>query len=496
MSGSAHPLDALLAAARAALAHLHLPFPGSNIPKHRQPVFDCHVLVANVLHNPILTSFPTCFRRTQHPKHPPPPLPPALHHLLDDHLQPHLHQFHTLLIHANKPHFDAFLSNLPFAKLKVGPPPPPASVSGDHQPAAATQTGDKEETDTAANDSPRTLPVRLLNIPFSNVDRLRSTLSTVSLTELIELVPHLVGRSLPSPDTHPDKKNLFSVHDFFTYAEFEGKWFFEELDRDRDGQVILEDLEVAMRKWRLPRRNIWFEAATLVAVPPPVEISTGSVLKSALAGGLASALSTSAMHPIGSMKRHVSKHLRFHFHKSGPEDFIGVLSPQFLVQSLSSFCSTILGTAVRIPCEVLKQRLQAGIFNNLGEAIVGTMQKDGAKGFFSGTGATLCREVPFYVAGMCLYAEAKKDVLEQKTGAVQNCPTDKAAPEPSPWSPVKRKAQDAGPFDCTKYSKTVRTRTEIPLDSNQIVGLGVVARSEHNTKPCLQQVLLLFHVIG
>jgi len=75
---------------------------------------------------------------------------------------------------------------------------------------------------------------------------------------------------------------------------------------------------------------------------------------------------------------------------------------------MASFCSTVLGTAVRIPCEVLKQRLQAGIFNNVGEAIVGTMRQDGPKGFFRGTGATLCREVPFYVAGMCLYAEAKK----------------------------------------------------------------------------------------
>ncbi|MQM15882.1 hypothetical protein Taro_048832 [Colocasia esculenta] len=80
----------------------------------------------------------------------------------------------------------------------------------------------------------------------------------------------------------------------------------------------------------------------------------------------------------------------------------------FAVQSLASFCSTILGTAVRIPCEVLKQRLQAGIFDNVGEAIVGTLRDDGLKGFFRGTGATLCREVPFYVAGMGLYAEAKK----------------------------------------------------------------------------------------
>lgn len=78
------------------------------------------------------------------------------------------------------------------------------------------------------------------------------------------------------------------------------------------------------------------------------------------------------------------------------------------VQSLSSFTSTVLGTAVRIPCEVLKQRLQAGIFNNVGEAIVGTLRQDGFGGFFRGTGATLCREVPFYVAGMGLYAESKK----------------------------------------------------------------------------------------
>lgn len=29
-----------------------------------------------------------------------------------------------------------------------------------------------------------------------------------------------------------------------------------------------------------------------------------------------------------------------------------------------------------------------------------------------------------------------QEVLEQKTGAVQNSPPDKTPPEPSPWSPV------------------------------------------------------------
>ncbi|KAL8134751.1 hypothetical protein AgCh_009676 [Apium graveolens] len=64
------------------------------------------------------------------------------------------------------------------------------------------------------------------------------------------------------------------------------------------------------------------------------------------------------------------------------------------VQSAASFCSTVLGTAVRIPYEVLKQRLQAGIFDNVGEAIVDTWQQYGLKGFFRRTGATLCGEPP------------------------------------------------------------------------------------------------------
>uniref|UniRef100_A0A0E0MBG6 Uncharacterized protein n=1 Tax=Oryza punctata TaxID=4537 RepID=A0A0E0MBG6_ORYPU len=70
--------------------------------------------------------------------------------------------------------------------------------------------------------------------------------------------------------------------------------------------------------------------------------------------------------------------------------------------------------------------------------------------------------VPFTEEWLAVMEAFGEEVLEQKTGAVQNSPTDKASPEPSPWSPVKRKAQDVGPFDCTKYSKTVRTKTDTP----------------------------------
>ncbi|KAI8032739.1 hypothetical protein LOK49_LG01G00567 [Camellia lanceoleosa] len=346
-----------------------------------------------------------------------------------------------------------------------------------------------------------------------------------------------------SSKDYPDKKKLFSVQDFFKYTEAEGRRFFEELDRDGDGQVTLEDLEVATRKRKLPRRyapyttlclsksgtlkkseilaslknaglpanednamammrflnadteesisyghfrnfmlllpsdrlqedprSIWFEAATVVAVAPPVELPASSVLKSALVGGLSCALSCSLLHPVDTIKGIGYKlNMRYYIEKSGLADannlhgtrvqastlsfpeiisklpqigvrglyrgsipaILGQFSshglrtgifeasrlllvnvapnlPDIQVQSIASFCSTFLGTAVRIPCEVLKQRLQAGLFDNVGEAIVGTWTQDGLKGFFRGTGATLFREVPFYVAGMGLYAESKK----------------------------------------------------------------------------------------
>ncbi|CAH8264858.1 unnamed protein product [Arabidopsis lyrata] len=452
---------------------------------------------------------------------------------------------------ARKLDVNGFLGNLMFARVGdvvsgIGGLTSHVSEDGDE---SNVSTAGKEES---AVDSPQNLATGLLSIPLSNVERLKSTLSTISLTELIELLPQL-GR--PSRD-HPDKKKLISVQDFFRYTESEGRRFFEELDRDGDGKVTLEDLEIAMRRRKLPRRyakefmrrarshlfsksfgwkqflslmeqkeptilraytslcltksgtlqkseilaslnnaglpaneenaiammrflkadteesisyghfrnfmvllpyerlqddprNIWFEAATVVAVAPPVALPAGDVLKSALAGGLASALSTSLMHPIDTIKTRVqASTLSFpeviaklpeigvrgvyrgsipailgQFSSHGLRTGIFEASklvlinfapnlPEFQVQSIASFCSTLLGTAVRIPCEVLKQRLQAGMFNNVGEAIVGTWKQDGPSGFFRGTGATLCREVPLYVVGMGLYAESKKMVAQ------------------------------------------------------------------------------------
>lgn len=50
----------------------------------------------------------------------------------------------------------------------------------------------------------------------------------------------------------PDKEMLDSVQDFFLYTEFEGRQVFEELDRDADGKLTMDDVKVAMQKMKLP----------------------------------------------------------------------------------------------------------------------------------------------------------------------------------------------------------------------------------------------------
>ncbi|XP_059456493.1 uncharacterized protein LOC132186530 [Corylus avellana] len=502
----------------------------------------------------------------------------------------------TSLLEGRKADVNGLLGHLSFARVGGVP----SSVVGvtssvDEESEDGVPAGNGEET---GGTLPQKLASGILSIPLSNVERLRSILPTVSLTELIELVPQL-GRT--SKD-YPDKKKLFSVQDFFRYAEAEGRRFFDELDRDGDGQVTLEDLEVAFKRRKLPRRyahdfmhrtrshlftksigwkqflslmeqkeptilraytslclsksgtlqkseilaslknaglpanednavammrflnadtegpiayghfrnfmlllpsdrlqddprSIWFEAATVVAVAPPVEIPAGSVLRSALAGGLSCALSCSLMHPVDTIKTRVqastltfpeiisklpqigvrglyrgsipailgqfSSHaLRTGIFEASKLVLINVAPtlPDIQVQSLASFCSTFLGTAVRIPCEVLKQRLQAGIFDNVGEGIVGTLQQDGLKGFFRGTGATLCREVPFYVAGTGLYAESKK--------AVQRL----LGRELEPWETIAVGALSGGlaavvttPFDVMKTRMMTAKGRSIPM---------------------------------
>ncbi|CAN4098897.1 unnamed protein product [Withania somnifera] len=63
--------------------------------------------------------------------------------------------------------------------------------------------------------------------------------------------------------------------------------------------------------------------------------------------------------------------------------------------------------------------------------------------------------VPFSDEWLAAMEAAGEDILTMKSGAVQNSPQEKSLSEPSPWSPVKKKNNQLGPYDCTKFHHNV-----------------------------------------
>ncbi|CAH8341887.1 unnamed protein product [Eruca vesicaria subsp. sativa] len=221
----------------------------------------------------------------------------------------------------------------------------------------------------------------------------------------------------------------------------------------------------------------------LIKSGPRVGLDIGHLLKSALAGGISCAFSAFLMHPVDTVKTQVQASTTLSFieimskipeigarglYKGSIPAVVGQFASHGLrtsiyeasrlalpflapglhdiqVQPIASFLGTVLGTTLRIPCEVLKQRLQANQFDNILEATVSTWGQDGLKGLFRGTGVTLLREVPFYVAGMGLYSQSKK-LVERRVGRVLE-----------PWEAIAVGALSGGftavmttPFDVIK----------------------------------------------
>ena len=205
---------------------------------------------------------------------------------------------------------------------------------------------------------------------------------------------------------------------------------------------------------------LWFEAATFVQLRAPAVAAGASglaLLKAALAGALASGSSTAVMHPLDTLKTRVQASVgrapglrglarmipelgarrlylgiipavagtaTSHGIRTASYEWARVMLSPLLglpgvsdtaIQGIASGFGTFLGTGVRIPNEVLKQRLQTGQHAHVLEAVRAVIRGGGIAGLFAGTTATLAREVPFYVLGMVAY-ERLKAVARSATG--------------------------------------------------------------------------------
>ncbi len=68
---------------------------------------------------------------------------------------------------------------------------------------------------------------------------------------------------------------------------------------------------------------------------------------------------------------------------------------------------------VRVPTEIVKQRMQTGIYSNFQEALTGVRAAEGLRGFYRGYWSMIAREIPFSFIQFPLWEGLKVSIIVQ-----------------------------------------------------------------------------------
>nr|KAJ3422432.1 hypothetical protein HK105_008077 [Polyrhizophydium stewartii] len=71
-------------------------------------------------------------------------------------------------------------------------------------------------------------------------------------------------------------------------------------------------------------------------------------------------------------------------------------SQQPLVHMASASAGEVAACVVRVPTEIVKQRMQTGIYASVPEAVSSILRSQGVRGFYKGYAMTIFREFPLY----------------------------------------------------------------------------------------------------
>lgn len=93
------------------------------------------------------------------------------------------------------------------------------------------------------------------------------------------------------------------------------------------------------------------------------------------------------------------------------------------VHVLAAAAGDVAGSSVRAPFEVIKQRLQAGMYGSARQAVMGTLRTEGVGGLFKGYGSLIVRELPFDALQFPLYEYLKKVGAKKRGRALETWET-------------------------------------------------------------------------
>ena len=159
--------------------------------------------------------------------------------------------------------------------------------------------------------------------------------------------------------------------------------------------------------------------------------------------------------------------------------------PAFLV-ALAAVCGDLTGSGLLCPSEVVKQKLQAGIFASTREAIAGIWSKRGIQGFYEGYFGALTRDVPFRVAQLTTYELTKSIYLsiKQQKQQQQKKKKKKTAPSDETLSLTSIEAATCGALAGT-FSAAITT----PLDRIKTLMMTDSAAYGGNVLSCTAKIL-------
>jgi solute carrier family 25 S-adenosylmethionine transporter 26 len=138
------------------------------------------------------------------------------------------------------------------------------------------------------------------------------------------------------------------------------------------------------------------------------------------------------------------------------------------VQGAASSTGECVACLVRVPTEVVKQRMQTGQYGSLQEAAKTISSTEGIRGFYRGYFTTVSREIPFALIQFPLWERMKKEL-----GDWQGRPT-------SPWQGALC-GSAAGAFAAAVTTPLDVAKTRIMLgqsDSGFVTTIGKIAREE------------------
>jgi solute carrier family 25 S-adenosylmethionine transporter 26 len=147
------------------------------------------------------------------------------------------------------------------------------------------------------------------------------------------------------------------------------------------------------------------------------------------------------------------------------------------VQGFAASSGECMACLVRVPTEVVKQRMQMGQYKSLGEAASKISATEGIGGFYRGYFTTVAREIPFALIQFPLWERLKKEI-----GTWQGRPT-------SPWQGALC-GSISGAFAAAVTTPLDVAKTRIMLGQSDAGFVGTISTvaKEEGLKACFSGV--------